>query len=371
MSHDKKHCNPVFFTAECCNNPQTIPITGQQLNQLITLLNSLITAIASFFADPSEANRLILINLFNQFLDLLNSLIPSPEGNYLKQLIQSILTILQSPVPNLSQLAVLLQQFYSALAPFFFALIIDPASLQLLLNLLVQLINATPGPAGATGATGATGPTGPAGATGATGPTGPAGPAGATGATGPTGPAGATGATGPTGPAGATGATGPAGPAGATGATGLTGPTGATGATGPTLSTFGLFTLVTTTPPTIAPGANVPLANTIIVNPVGALVLNGDGSVTVLQAGIYAIDARVQTNEAASFQIAINGAPAPTFNGGSTPNPGPIIIPGIYNLNVGDTVSIINNSNGTPITLLGAVDGLFTAQGVLRFERLA
>ncbi|MGG0086200.1 collagen-like repeat preface domain-containing protein, partial [Bacillus anthracis] len=158
MSHDKKCCNPVFFTAECCNNPQTIPITGQQLNQLITLLNSLVTAIASFFADPSEANRLILINLFNQFLDLLNSLIPSPEGNYLKQLIQSILTILQSPVPNLSQLAVLLQQFYSALAPFFFALIIDPASLQLLLNLLVQLINATPGPTGPTGATGPAGP---------------------------------------------------------------------------------------------------------------------------------------------------------------------------------------------------------------------
>ncbi|EJR62179.1 BclB domain-containing protein [Bacillus cereus VD115] len=53
----------------------------------------------------------------------------------------------------------LLQQFYSALVPFFFSLIIDPASLQLLLNLLVQLIGATPGggPTGATGAAGATG----------------------------------------------------------------------------------------------------------------------------------------------------------------------------------------------------------------------
>ncbi|PFZ91316.1 hypothetical protein COL83_17870 [Bacillus wiedmannii] len=161
MSHDKKHCNPVIFTAECCNNPQTIFISGVQLSQLITLLNSLITAIANFFANPNEFNRLILIDLFNQLLDLLSSLIPSPEGNYLIQLIQSILTILQSPVPNLSQLAILLQQFYSALAPFFFALIIDPASLQLLLNLLVQLINATPGPTGATGPTGVTGPTGP------------------------------------------------------------------------------------------------------------------------------------------------------------------------------------------------------------------
>ncbi|PGR86603.1 collagen-like repeat preface domain-containing protein, partial [Bacillus thuringiensis] len=215
MSHDKKHCNPIIFTSDCCNNPQTIPISGVQLSQLIALLNSLITAIASFFADPSEANRLILINLFNQFLDLLNSLIPSPEGNYLKQLIQSILTILQSPVPNLSQLAVLLQQFYSALAPFFFALIIDPASLQLLLNLLVQLINATPGPTGptgATGVTGATGPTGPTGPTGATGPTGDTGPTGATGATGPTGDTGPTGPTGATGPTGDTGPTGPTGP---------------------------------------------------------------------------------------------------------------------------------------------------------------
>lgn len=46
-----------------------------------------------------------------------------------------------------------MQQFYSALAPFFFSLIIDPASLQLLLNLLVQLIGVTPG-GGPTGATG-------------------------------------------------------------------------------------------------------------------------------------------------------------------------------------------------------------------------
>ncbi|PGS60634.1 exosporium glycoprotein BclB-related protein [Bacillus cereus] len=150
------NCNPIVFTSDCCDNPQTVPITSQQLGQLITLLNSLITAIAAFFADPSDANRLTLLNLFTQLLDLLNSLAPSPEGNYLKQLIQSIITLLQSPNPDLGQLASLLQQFYSALAPFFFSLILDPASLQLLLNLLTQLIGATPG-AGATGPTGATG----------------------------------------------------------------------------------------------------------------------------------------------------------------------------------------------------------------------
>ncbi|AJH60473.1 hypothetical protein bcere0016_22900 [Bacillus cereus 95/8201] len=245
--------NPIVFTPDCCNNPQTVPITSEQLGRLITLLNSLIAAIAAFFANPSDANRLALLNLFTQLLNLLNELAPSPEGNFLKQLIQSIINLLQSPNPDLGQLLSLLQQFYSALAPFFFSLIIDPASLQLLLNLLTQLIGATPGggatgPTGPTGpgggATGPTGPTGPGGgATGPTGPTGDTGLAGATGATGPTGDTGVAGPAGPTGPTGDTGlagATGPTGPTGDTGLAGATGPTGATGlagATGPTGAT--------------------------------------------------------------------------------------------------------------------------------------
>lgn len=200
--------NPIVFTPDCCNNPQTVPITSEQLGRLITLLNSLIAAIAAFFANPSDANRLALLNLFTQLLNLLNELAPSPEGNFLKQLIQSIINLLQSPNPDLAQLLSLLQQFYSALAPFFFSLIIDPASLQLLLNLLTQLIGATPGG----GATGPTGPTGPGG--GATGPTGPTGDTGLAGATGPTGATGLAGATGPTGATGLTGATGATGAAG-------------------------------------------------------------------------------------------------------------------------------------------------------------
>ncbi|MFY0164386.1 exosporium glycoprotein BclB-related protein [Bacillus anthracis] len=237
--------NPIVFTPDCCNNPQTVPITSEQLGRLITLLNSLIAAIAAFFANPSDANRLALLNLFTQLLNLLNELAPSPEGNFLKQLIQSIINLLQSPNPNLSQLLSLLQQFFSALAPFFFSLILDPASLQLLLNLLVQLIGATPGG----GATGPTGPTGPGG--GATGPTGPTGPGG--GATGPTGPTGPTGATGPAGTGGATGLTGATGPTGATGLAGATGPTGATGLTGATGPT-GATGLAGATGPTGATG---------------------------------------------------------------------------------------------------------------------
>ncbi|PFY07633.1 collagen-like repeat preface domain-containing protein, partial [Bacillus toyonensis] len=158
---DHNNCNPIVFSADCCKNPQSVPITSQQLSQLITLLNSLIPAISAFFANPSDANRVALLNLFNQFLIFLNSLLSSPEVNFLKQLTQSIIVLLQSPAPNLGQLSTLLQQFYSALAQFFFALDlipvscdsnVDPATLQLLFSLLIQLINATPG---------ATGPTGP------------------------------------------------------------------------------------------------------------------------------------------------------------------------------------------------------------------
>ncbi|MEG7966924.1 exosporium glycoprotein BclB-related protein [Bacillus cereus group sp. Sample30] len=272
--------NPIVFTPDCCNNPQTVPITSEQLGRLITLLNSLIAAIAAFFANPSDANRLALLNLFTQLLNLLNELAPSPEGNFLKQLIQSIINLLQSPNPNLGQLLSLLQQFYSALAPFFFSLILDPASLQLLLNLLAQLIGVTPGG----GATGPTGPTGPGG--GATGPTGPTGPGGgATGPTGPTGPGGgATGPTGATGPAGATGATGPTGDTGAAGPIGPTGATGLAGATGPTGAT-GLAGATGPTGATGLAGATGPTGATGLTGATGATGAAGGGAIIPFASG--------------------------------------------------------------------------------------
>ncbi|MCU5385529.1 MAG: exosporium glycoprotein BclB-related protein [Bacillus anthracis] len=271
--------NPIVFTPDCCNNPQTVPITSEQLGRLITLLNSLIAAIAAFFANPSDANRLALLNLFTQLLNLLNELAPSPEGNFLKQLIQSIINLLQSPNPDLGQLLSLLQQFYSALAPFFFSLIIDPASLQLLLNLLTQLIGATPGG----GATGPTGPTGPGG--GATGPTGPTGPGGgATGPTGPTGDTGLAGATGATGPTGDTGVAGPAGPTGPTGPTGDTGLAGATGPTGPTGDT-GLAGATGPTGATGLAGATGPTGATGLTGATGATGAAGGGAIIPFASG--------------------------------------------------------------------------------------
>ncbi|EJQ97348.1 hypothetical protein II5_05987, partial [Bacillus cereus MSX-A1] len=145
------NCTPLP-SSQCCLT-QTTPINSTQLAQLINILNGLINAIHALLSNPTDANKQALIALFNQFLDLLNSLTHSPESNFLKQLIQSILNLLQSSNPDLGQLQSLLQQFYSALSTFFFSVIVDPATLQLLLNLLTQLIGATPG----TGSTGATG----------------------------------------------------------------------------------------------------------------------------------------------------------------------------------------------------------------------
>ncbi|WP_420973765.1 exosporium glycoprotein BclB-related protein [Bacillus thuringiensis] len=248
--------NPMKYVpiqSSACFPTQTTPIHSTQLSQLFNILAGLIQSIPVLFVDPSLANRQVVVNLFQQLLDVLNSLMPSAEINYVKQLIQAILNLLQLPLvtvetvqasndvtaqqlstSQLGQLYSLLQQLYSALAAFFFSLIIDSATLQTLLQLLVQLIGVTSGVTGPTGGTGLTGVTGPTGGTGLTGVTGPTGGTGLTGVTGPTGGTGLTGVTGPTGGTGLTGVTGPTGGTGLTGVTGPTGGTGLTGVTGPT-----------------------------------------------------------------------------------------------------------------------------------------
>ncbi|MCQ6336222.1 collagen-like repeat preface domain-containing protein [Bacillus cereus] len=339
-----RHNKQIIFSQECCNNPQTVIITNQQLTQLILLLQSLIAAVVTFFANPSDANKQVVINIFNQLLVLLESLIPSPEGNFLIQLIQSILSLLQSSTVNLQQLAVLLQQFYSALAPFFFTLIIDPVSLQVLLNLLVQLINATPGP------TGDTGPTGPTGDTGPTGPTGDTGPTGPTGDTGPTGP---TGDTGPTGPTGDTGDTGPTGP------------------TGPLLPVHGVFFTFNIGPfvpsGVMATGTVIPteIADPPPFNTPGAFTVNPNGSITVNIAGIYFADARVNLapGNAASFGVQVNGGgtAVPFLNAFSNITTAAdtashyVVQNNILNLAAGDVVSIgLISSSPSPVSLTTA-----------------
>ena len=57
------HCNNPIVFPDCCNNPQTVPITSEQLGRLYftKLFNS---GYCSVFANPSDANRLA----FTQFV---------------------------------------------------------------------------------------------------------------------------------------------------------------------------------------------------------------------------------------------------------------------------------------------------------------
>ncbi|SCM94830.1 BclB domain-containing protein [Bacillus mycoides] len=142
---DDKDCDPIIIGA-CCD-PKTVCPSNSQLQELQSILMDLTTAISTFLTTPN-ASTAPLIALFTKLSALLNSLIPTAEVDYLKQLIQSILAVLTSMTPNKAQLIVLLQQFYSALADYFFSIkaCFAPSILRFLFNLLTQLIIVTSGP---------------------------------------------------------------------------------------------------------------------------------------------------------------------------------------------------------------------------------
>ncbi len=213
------------------------------------------------------------------------------------------------------------------------------------------------GPRGATGATGpcCTGATGPTGATGATGPS--QGPTGATGATGPTGATGVTGSTGATGPTG-TGSTGAAGPTGATGATGATGSTGATGTAGGILDFAYVYNL--TAQPTIAIEADI-LFDTNGPISSGFTHAPGTSTITVVNAGTYAVIFSVSGVEPNQFAIFVNGAPSSpvTIYGsgaGTQENTGM----GILVLSGGDILTLRNHSSAAAVTLQTLAGGTQT-----------
>ncbi|MDM5433411.1 exosporium glycoprotein BclB-related protein [Bacillus hominis] len=143
---DDKDCDPIIITGACCD-PKTVCPSNSQLQELQSILMDLTKAISTFLTTPN-ASTAPLIALFTKLSALLNSLIPTAEVDYLKQLIQSILAVLTSMTPNKAQLIVLLQQFYSALADYFFSIkaCFAPSILRFLFNLLTQLIIVTSGP---------------------------------------------------------------------------------------------------------------------------------------------------------------------------------------------------------------------------------
>ncbi|HDR7794302.1 TPA: collagen-like repeat preface domain-containing protein [Bacillus luti] len=202
--------------------PPSIPVSPAQIAQLEQLLNQLIATLQAYIQNPNPQTISSLQQIINEFTSLISTFPSNPQTTFLTELLQNISSSLQDPNISPSQISQLFQQFLSSLSSFVSTLILDPATLQTIINSVLEAINVSTGGVGE----GAPGPTGPQG------PEGPQGPQGVQGLQGEPGPEGPQGPQGPTGPAGGGTGGGTPGPTGPTGPAG--GPTGPTGATGPT-----------------------------------------------------------------------------------------------------------------------------------------
>lgn len=149
---DDKDCDPIIIGA-CCD-PKVVCPSNSQLMELQDILRDLLTAIPTFLANPNLITKAPLIALFTKLFALLDSLIPSAEVDYLKQLIKGILDVLTHTPLNKQQLIILLQQFYSALADYFFSIknCFAPSTLRYLFKLITDLIIVTSGSTSSGGA---------------------------------------------------------------------------------------------------------------------------------------------------------------------------------------------------------------------------
>jgi len=219
-----------------------------------------------------------------------------------------------------------------------------------------------PGPVGPTGYNGTTGFTGPqgipgtavnTGATGAPGATGDIGATGYTGSAGDTGYTGDIGATGYTGYTGETGPTGQQGDTGPTGSTGYTGEIGPTGASAEGVNIAASYYSITTqnisnTTPTIFSYDTTGLQT-------AEVSLVSSTQITVARAGIYEFWYSMQLHSIVSqdvftyIWIRVNGSDLPDTNGrietkSNTSDSLPIV-PYILNLNAGDYIEVVAQTN--------------------------
>lgn len=164
------------------------------------------------------------------------------------------------------------------------------------------------GPPGEDGAPGAPGADGEDGAPGPPGADGAEGPKGDTGDLGPQGIQGVPGVKGDTGDVGPTGAAGPAGAAGPQGIQGVKGDKGDKGDTGATptvaAAVYNQGAYSTGVIPAAATWKTLPigLGGGELIEPAGSFIRNVDGSVSVLDAGWYEINASLQ---AAAVSVAV------------------------------------------------------------------
>ncbi|MGG3047148.1 collagen-like repeat preface domain-containing protein, partial [Bacillus anthracis] len=116
----------------------SVPVNPGQITELETLLNQLTNALSGFFANPSASTGEPLQQQLTALLTLLNTFPSNPQTESLKTLIQNIISQLQGPDYNSTLISQLISQLFNGLSNFFGTLIIDPATLQTLIQSLVD-----------------------------------------------------------------------------------------------------------------------------------------------------------------------------------------------------------------------------------------
>ena len=197
------------------------------------------------------------------------------------------------------------------------------------------------------------------------------------------GPQGATGPQGPVGPAGPAGAVGPVGPQGPEGPQGATGPQGPAGLVGPQ----GTFFTYETGP--FGPEAIIPITESSPTNTPGAFGITEDGRVSVVNAGVYLVDGRIQLAPGFSAVMGVqknNESLTVLYHNAGSYYSNNVDVSGLLTiqtnliLDAGDTVSLLNfRGPQFTIELLGGISNpdapeafdVSTPTGALRLVRLS
>jgi BclB C-terminal domain-containing protein len=343
---------------------------GEEAHLLLKLIGELRATIAQVFANPTQVNVSVLIEILRKLLAVVHHL-KLKKGNKSSLEAALELSIASAEVNPFSPISVgtNLQQLLDSLLSVVLQECIHSADKDQLVIAIrateVALANSLrnsgiPGPAGPAGPAGPSGPQGVAGPQGTIGPAGSQGnpgPAGAAGLNGATGATGATGAAGPaggaTGATGVTGVTGIAGAAGVTGATGDPGVAGVTGVTGAT-GAAGLAGATGVTGATGTAGVTGVTGGTGTAGLAGATGVTGGTGATGV-AGITGVTGATGL----AGVTGVTGVTGATGSGAIIPfaSGGPAILTTIVGGLVGTTSLIGFGSSATGISLVGgAID---------------
>jgi hypothetical protein len=134
---------------------------------------------------------------------------------------------------------------------------------------------------------------------------------------------------------------------------------------------IGIFTRLQSGISTFASSAVIPYLNAVLIYPSGTFALNGDGTVTINETGLYQIDVSAQTTEPGAIQILVNGSDSLGFNSAGivAVSGGTMVINTIISLSAGDIISLQNLGNAS-LTLTTTMIGVNSSQTTMRIVKL-